>query len=139
MPSDLEPRYPVVGGAVEHGYGPLAAGLQRVCTVLAIDGPAAAPWTAFIGRLTEAARAIGIGLRTMDARDHFAPCVSVGLRSEPVERDGGRPGLVHRSERLGRERLEVLSETRLGSREEREIRAAERGGCVGHPLTLHSP
>ena len=40
--------------------------------------------------------------------------IVVALGTEPVERDGGGPGLVERAERLGGVRLEVFGEARLG-------------------------
>lgn len=50
MPYELEPRYPVMGGAVEHGYAPLVRALAGRSPVVAIDGPAAVPWAEFIPR-----------------------------------------------------------------------------------------
>ena len=45
MSHDANPRYPVLAGAVESGFGHLAAEIarERPC-VVAVDGPAAVPW-----------------------------------------------------------------------------------------------
>jgi mannose-6-phosphate isomerase class I len=91
MPYDLEPRYPVIGGAVEYGYTPLARALAGRAQVVAIDGPAAAPWERFISELTRAIRSDGAKVRTVDARDHVAPWADIekrtdadALREDPV-------------------------------------------------------
>jgi mannose-6-phosphate isomerase class I len=55
---DPEPRYPVVGGAVEHRFPTLPDG------VLAIDGPAALPWERLVRALP--------ARRFLDIREHTA-------------------------------------------------------------------
>ncbi len=56
---DPEPRYPAVGGSVERGYPPQRGG------VLAIDGPAALPWSTVVAAFP--------GSRTLDVREHTRP------------------------------------------------------------------
>jgi hypothetical protein len=82
MPYDLEPRYPVIDGAVEYGYAPLVRALTDRAHVVAIDGPAAAPWERFIPRLVEALRSHGAGVRTIDARDHVAAWPEIERRTD---------------------------------------------------------
>jgi hypothetical protein len=82
MPYGLEPRYPVTGGEIEYGYGPLVRALARESRVLAIDGPAAAPWSRFIADLAAGLRAGAPALRTLDARDHFAAWPTIENRTD---------------------------------------------------------
>jgi mannose-6-phosphate isomerase class I len=82
MSYDANPRYPVVGGAVEGGFEPLAAEIARVRPrVLAIDGPAALPWEAFVTSLDADLVAQDVAVRFEDARDYFAPWAEVGRRT----------------------------------------------------------
>jgi mannose-6-phosphate isomerase class I len=90
MPYDLEPRYPVSGGVVEYGYAPLVAAANEA-RVIAIDGPAAAPWKRFISDLAGAFRARRVEIRVVDARDHVVAWPDVeqrtdaaALRGDPV-------------------------------------------------------
>ena len=81
MPYDLQPRYPVAGGVIEYGYSPLvAAGKGK--RVIAIDGPAAAPWKRFITELAEAFQANQVEVRTVDARDHVVAWPDVEQRTD---------------------------------------------------------
>jgi mannose-6-phosphate isomerase class I len=82
MPYGLEPRYPVTGGAVEYGYAPLVRALAGKGRVIAIDGPAAAPWNRFIADLGTGLRADGLALRTLDARDHVAAWPQIEERTD---------------------------------------------------------
>jgi hypothetical protein len=91
MPYELEPRYPVIAGAIEHGYAPLAHALLGKAGVVAIDGPAAAPWKRFISELTSALRANGVELHSVDVRDHVLAWTDIerktdaaALRGDPV-------------------------------------------------------
>ena len=82
MPYGLDPRYPVIGGDVESGYGPLARALVGEARVLAIDGPAAADWRRFIAGLVGELRTDGQAVRTVDARDHFAAWPAIEARTD---------------------------------------------------------
>jgi hypothetical protein len=91
MPYGLEPRYPVSLGDVEYGHGPLARALVGEARVIAIDGPAAAPWSRFITDLVARLRADGLEPRAVDARDHVAAWPTIerrtdttALRDDPV-------------------------------------------------------
>jgi mannose-6-phosphate isomerase class I len=69
---DATPRYPVVDGALEAGYEPLAAEIARERPrVLAIDGPAALPWDTFVACLVDALS--GNDVELDDARRFFVP------------------------------------------------------------------
>ena len=82
MSYDANPRYPVVGGAVESGFEPLAAEIAREDPrVLAIDGPAALPWDAFVTSLSAALAACDVAVQLEDARDFFAPWAEVERRT----------------------------------------------------------
>lgn len=91
MPYELEPRYSVMGGAVEHGYAPLVRALAGRSQVVAIDGPAALPWEAFVQRLANELRESHGAVGTVDVRDHVAPWPEIekrtdaaALRGDPV-------------------------------------------------------
>jgi mannose-6-phosphate isomerase class I len=86
VPYGLEPRYPVIGGEVECGFEPLVRVLRATRGVVAIDGPAAAPWDEFIARL----RASLGDVKTIDARVHYRDWYEIDrvtdttLRGDPV-------------------------------------------------------
>jgi mannose-6-phosphate isomerase class I len=91
MPYDLEPRYSVIGGAVEYGYAPLVRALEGRQQVIAIDGPAAIPWEGFMRRLTHDLRKSHGAVATIDVRDQLAPWPEIerrtdatALRGDPV-------------------------------------------------------
>jgi mannose-6-phosphate isomerase class I len=93
MTYELAPRYPVIGGEVDRGYQPLARALTGANhpRVLAIDGPAAAPWARFVLRLEKAVHEMGATTRTIDVRDLMAPWPDIerrtdapALRNDPV-------------------------------------------------------
>jgi hypothetical protein len=91
MPYGLEPRYPVTAGDVDYGYEPLMRALAGEARVVAIDGPAAAPWSRFMADLVAGLRLEGLAVRTVDARDHVAawPAIekrtdATALRGDPV-------------------------------------------------------
>jgi mannose-6-phosphate isomerase class I len=91
VPYGLEPRYPVNGGVIEYGYGPLVRAILGEPRVIAIDGPAAAPWGRFIVDLVAGFRADRRAIRTVDARDHHAAWPAIlertdarALRADPV-------------------------------------------------------
>ena len=89
MTYDPEPRYPVVGGEVRVGYGALAVELARGRPgVLAVDGPAAAPWEQFTTLLDSALRAVGFTTRVLDARRWFAPWDEIERRTAAAELPG---------------------------------------------------
>jgi mannose-6-phosphate isomerase class I len=70
---DANPRYPVVGGAVESGFGPLAAEIARERPlVVAVDGPAALPWDTLAVALAAALAAHDVEIELDDARRSFA-------------------------------------------------------------------
>jgi mannose-6-phosphate isomerase class I len=65
---DPEPRYPVSAGEVELGFEALVAEQKRRgASVIAVDGPAAAPWEDVIGTL-----GVALGAELVDIRDHYA-------------------------------------------------------------------
>ncbi len=73
MSYDANPRYPVVGGAVESGFGPLAAEIARERPlVVAVDGPAALPWDTLAVALAAALAAHDVEIELDDARRSFA-------------------------------------------------------------------
>jgi mannose-6-phosphate isomerase class I len=75
---DPNPRYPVLGGEVERGVEALAADIARERPgVLAVDGPAALPWDAFVASLV----AHDGDVRLVDARSSFVPWVDVEQRT----------------------------------------------------------
>jgi mannose-6-phosphate isomerase class I len=79
---DAAPRYPVVGGAVETGWEPLAAEIVRERPpVLAVDGPATLPWDTFIASLSAGVAAHGADIHLEDARLLFAPWSEVERRT----------------------------------------------------------
>jgi mannose-6-phosphate isomerase class I len=79
---DPNPRYPVVGGAVENGFEPLAAEIAREKPgVVAIDGPAALQWDALAASLAGALAAIDVDVHLDDARHSFAPWDEVERRT----------------------------------------------------------
>jgi len=82
MSYDLEPRYPVVGGAVEYGYEPLATAVVGPSRVVAIDGPAAAPWTRFMAMLMTALEAGGTKPRVIDVRERFDAWPEIEKRTD---------------------------------------------------------
>jgi mannose-6-phosphate isomerase class I len=83
---DAEPRYPVVGGHVDTGYGAPAADVaRRRPDVLAIDGPAVLPWERFAAALGDAIRAAGLRVRTLDVRCSLAPWEEVRRRTAAAE------------------------------------------------------
>jgi hypothetical protein len=82
MPYGLEPRYPVIGGDIEYGFESLARAAVGDARVLAIDGPAAAPWKRFIADLVSGLRAQGLAPRTVDARDHVAAWPAIEERTD---------------------------------------------------------
>jgi mannose-6-phosphate isomerase class I len=65
---DPEPRYPVSTGEVELGFEPLVAEQKRRgASVIALDGPAAAPWEDVSGTL-----GVALGAELVDIRNHYA-------------------------------------------------------------------
>ena len=72
MPYDLEPRYPLVGGVVEYGHRALAERARDGTRVVAIDGPAAAPWERFMASLVAELQAEGPNVDVIDVRDGVA-------------------------------------------------------------------
>ena len=73
MSYDANPRYPIVGGAVESGFDPLAAEIarERPC-VVALDGPPALPWDRLAASLAGALAAHDVEVGLEDARRSFA-------------------------------------------------------------------
>ena len=91
MPYDLEPRYPVIGGAIDYGYETLQSDAIGGPRVIAIDGPAAAPWSRFVGDLMAVFEKNGRSVRTVDARDYLIAWPDIEdrtdaavLRGDPV-------------------------------------------------------
>jgi mannose-6-phosphate isomerase class I len=76
------PKYPVVGGAVEAGFEPLAAEIARERPrVLAIDGPAALPWETLVASLGAALGGHEVEIQPRDARRFFVPWTEVERRT----------------------------------------------------------
>src|SRR5688572_5731126 len=85
MPYELEPRYPIVGGKLEIGYGALAADAAGVLPgVLAIDGPAALDWSSFIKSLVAAIGHHNIGARQIDVRTRLRDWSDIQQRTETL-------------------------------------------------------
>src|SRR4051812_25039615 len=82
MPYDLEPRYPVLGGAIEYGHEPLVRAAAAAPRVIAIDGPAAAPWSRFVADLVSTFGRSEVGVRTVDARDHCVAWPTIQERTD---------------------------------------------------------
>jgi mannose-6-phosphate isomerase class I len=81
---DPEPRYPLSTGAVEHGFEPLIADARRRgANVVAMDGPAAAPWEDVVKPL-----AASLGAEAVDMRRHYASWEEVRGRTEDSELPG---------------------------------------------------
>ena len=84
MTYDPEPRYPLSTGEVELGIEALVAERERRgARVVALDGPAAAPWEAVVGTL-----AASLSARTRDIRDHYAPWDEIRRRTAGSELPG---------------------------------------------------
>lgn len=92
MPYELEPRYPLIGGAIARGFGPLADELSGMrSAAVAIDGPAAIEWRKFAARIGAELNARRVAFRMVDARERLAPYAeivdrteSAALRDDPV-------------------------------------------------------
>jgi mannose-6-phosphate isomerase class I len=83
---DPEPRYPVVGGQVDTGYGAPAADVaKRRPDVVAVDGPAALPWLRLGAAVADAIRAAGLRVRTIDVRSVLAPWEEIRRRTAAAE------------------------------------------------------
>jgi mannose-6-phosphate isomerase class I len=79
---DPNPRYPVVDGEVEVGYGPLADDVGRDGNrTLAIDGPAALPWERFLAGLVQELERRDVAVELLDARRFFAPWEEIERRT----------------------------------------------------------
>jgi mannose-6-phosphate isomerase class I len=89
MPYELEPRYPIVDGKLEVGYGALAADAAGVVPgVLAIDGPAALDWTSFIRSFVAAIGHHNIRVQQVDVRTRLRDWSDIQQRTEtPTLRD----------------------------------------------------
>ncbi len=83
MSYDRNPRYPLTGGEVEHGFDSLAGmASQTRPRTLAIDGPAALSWDTFPARLRDALAERGVSAELDDARRFFAPWEEIQRRTE---------------------------------------------------------
>jgi mannose-6-phosphate isomerase class I len=86
---DPEPRYPVVQGDVEVGYGALAAELvRRRPRLVAVEGPAALPWELIADSLSAALSEAGLPSRRVDVRQFLAPWIEVQRRTASVDLAG---------------------------------------------------
>ena len=82
MTYDPNPRYPVAGGAVEIGFGALAAEVGRNGKrTLAIDGPAALPWDRLVSGLVEELGGRDVTAELVDARRFLAPWKEIKRRT----------------------------------------------------------
>ena len=81
MTYDPEPRYPVSAGEVELGFEPLVAEQRRRgAGVIALDGPAAAPWENIVRPLGAA-----LGAELVDVREHYASWEEILRRTADSE------------------------------------------------------
>ena len=79
---DPNPRYPLTGSAIESGFGALADAIVRERPrVLAIDGPAALSWDAFLARLRDELDRRDIRTRLVDVRRCLVPWEEVRRRT----------------------------------------------------------
>jgi mannose-6-phosphate isomerase class I len=86
---DANPRYPVVGGAVENGFDRLAADIARERPrVLALDGPAALPWDTLTTSLVAALAGHAVEVQLDDARRSFVPWEDVERRTSATVLSG---------------------------------------------------
>lgn len=84
MTYDPEPRYPVSAGQVELGVEPLVAEQRRRdARVIALDGPAAAPWQELVGQL-----GVALGAELVDIRDRYASWEEILRRTADSELPG---------------------------------------------------
>jgi mannose-6-phosphate isomerase class I len=82
MSYDPNPRYPLVGGEVDHGFEALAAEVARERPgVLAIDGPAALAWDELAASLLVALRGEGVAAELRDARTLLLPWDEIRRRT----------------------------------------------------------
>ncbi len=89
MTYDPEPRYPVVDGEVQVGYGALAADLAQLRRqVVAVDGPATLPWERFAAALEAAVSATGVRCHVLDVRRSLVPWAEVRRRTAAAELPG---------------------------------------------------
>lgn len=87
-PYDLTPHYPVAGGIVDLGYGPLVAEVTATRpAVLAVDGPAALPWERLVGRLCHELVSVGVPMRKLDMRGFVLPWAEIQQRTDDRLRD----------------------------------------------------
>ncbi|MDQ3381609.1 MAG: class I mannose-6-phosphate isomerase [Actinomycetota bacterium] len=83
MSYDPNPRYPLTGGEVERGFGALAGSLAETRPrTLAIDGPAALPWSGFLTRLGEALAGRDLTAELVDARHALSPWKEIQQRTD---------------------------------------------------------
>ncbi len=83
MTYDPNPRYPLAGGEVERGFGALADAVVRARPrTLAIDGPAALSWDAFVSGFRDELAGRQVRVALVDARRFLAPWVEVQRRTE---------------------------------------------------------
>jgi mannose-6-phosphate isomerase class I len=79
---DPNPRYPVVDGEVEVGYGRLANDIGRDGNrTLAIDGPAALPWERLLAGLVQELERRDVAVDLLDARRFLAPWEEIERRT----------------------------------------------------------
>jgi mannose-6-phosphate isomerase class I len=110
---EANPRYPVVGGAVDTGFDPAAAEVARERPrVVAVDGPAALPWDTLAASLADALAAHDVEVEVEDARRSFASWDEVERRtSASVLPDDPVFARIHEG------KLADLVDRRLGDRE----------------------
>ena len=103
MAYELEPRYPVIGGAITRGFGPLADELSRMAStvaarhvpgatdrpgwaawppMVALDGPAAVDWRGLAEQLGAELRRRNVAHRLIDARMRLAGFAEIVRRTE---------------------------------------------------------
>ena len=91
MSYDPNPRYPLTGGEVERGFGALAGSLAETRPrTLAIDGPAALPWSGFLTRLGEALAGRDLTAELVDARHALSPWKEIQQRTDASLLPGDR-------------------------------------------------
>jgi mannose-6-phosphate isomerase class I len=79
---DPSPHYPVTGGDVELGYGPLADEVARGAEqTVAIDGPAALSWEPFLAGLVQELEQRDVTTELVDARRFLVPWEEIRRRT----------------------------------------------------------
>jgi mannose-6-phosphate isomerase class I len=135
---DPEPRYPVVDGEVQVGYGALAADVaRRRPGVLAVDGPATLPWRRFSTSLNAALLAVGLKSRLLDVRRFFAPWGEVQRRTAAAELPGD-PIFARTFEGSLAELFDELPSAEVAAEDELIVVFGPGSGLVDHDVLWYA-